>query len=234
MNNIARLTKQGILNQPVPIAELLDGSLYYPASAFDGGVVKHFSKKINSFIYCDYATGKAALLEELNKGFKGYELLASRDLRMSELIPSGWQMELPPGFDMSDYYRHKSVIKDPFAHWAVYERLPEYDEDHGAKQFSIIYIGGEGVATSQALYWTNNKHPKALAIIQPGTGFGFNWTDFREGDGPLAWVVLQNKSGIPEFIVSDYFEPGWEEYAYMLKYDSRRDVAIYERKKLDN
>ncbi len=36
------------------------------------------------------------------------------------------------------------------------------------------------VATHQALFWTNRKSAKALAIIQPGAGFGLKWTDFRD------------------------------------------------------
>jgi hypothetical protein len=59
----------------------------------------------------------------------------------------------------------------------------------------LLYIGGEGVATYQALYWSNKTAPKALAIIQPGTGFGLNWTDFREQGAPLNWVVCNNPAG---------------------------------------
>jgi hypothetical protein len=38
-------------------------------------------------------------------------------------------------------------------------------------------------------------------IIAPGTGFGFNWTNFLSKDGPLAWVVLNNQYGIPGTII---------------------------------
>jgi hypothetical protein len=55
------------------------------------------------------------------------------------------------------------------------------------------------VATYQYLFW-NKSTPRSLAIIQPGTGFGGNWTDFRKSDGPLGQAVLNNPAGKPAFI----------------------------------
>ena len=53
----------------------------------------------------------------------------------------------------------------PFATWMVFERLPEFGEDHGPKRFSLLYLCADGVATYQALYWTHGVHPRAIAII---------------------------------------------------------------------
>jgi hypothetical protein len=183
----------------LPLNELLDNSFYYPSSHFDGGVIKYYSKEIQSFIYCDYGVGKNNLLNELDT-FYGYNIVGSRPVKKEELIPSGWKMEIPPNIDMQRYYMHKNFIKSPFAYWAVYERKPEFDKNHGRKRFSLLYIGGEGVATYQALYWANKKSAKALAIIKPGHGFGGNWANFERQDGPLGWVVLNNKSGQPDII----------------------------------
>src|SRR5674476_982995 len=51
---------------------------------------------------------------------------------------------------------------------AVYERLEKFDDNFGPLKFSLLYIGGEGVATFQALYWAKKKTAKAVAIIQYG------------------------------------------------------------------
>jgi hypothetical protein len=216
MGIIQNLTTDAIQNQRLPINELLDNSLYYPSSGFDGGIVKNYSKKIQSFIYCDYATGKDALLNQLNN-FRGYRILGNRPLKKDELVPNGWNMELPPNFNLQQYYSHKDAFKVPFAHWVVYERLEGFSEDHGPDRFSLIYIGGEGVATYQALYWSNKKSAKALAIVQPGIGFGLNWTDFRDRSGALAWVVMNNQFGVPDTIFyggygNDYIDLNWSEY----------------------
>ena len=199
MTFIDTLSRAQILNEPLPIAELLEDSFYYPSCGFDGGIVKFYGQEIQSFFYCDYATGREALMETMHD-FHGYRVLANRDLRQSELVPNGWVMEYPPRMDMGRYMRSCERAKTPFAHWVVYERREDFDADFGPKRFSLVYIGGEGVATYQALYWSNRKTAKALAIIQPGHAFGNNWTNFTEPDGPLAWVVRENPYGTPDVI----------------------------------
>lgn len=218
MNLLDVFTKESILNNPLPIEMLLDKSLFYPASGFDGGVVKHFGKEVQSFVYCDYAIAEDAFMENLNS-FLGYDLVANRPLAMDELVPNGWNVQMPPNVSVEAYKKHNKVIQKPFAHWAIYERSAHFDENHGPKRFSLIFIGGEAVASYQALYWSNKKSAWALAIIQPGTGFGFNWTDFRDKNAPFAWVVCNNPHGQPQTILyggigKDYSDFQWDGYNY--------------------
>ena len=207
--NLTHLTPNQIQNEPVPIKELLKDSLYYPSAGFDGGVVKFFSKKVQSFIFCNYGFHEKEFLAEMD-GFRGYKVLANRKLFPHDLTPNGWQMQKPPGMIEPEYMKYIDPDKKPFAHWVMYERDPQFDENHGPQRFSLIYIGGEGVATYQALYWGNKTAPKMLAIIQPGTGFGMNYTDFRKKDGYLAWVVRNNPNGIPQTIVFGGQGKGYE------------------------
>ena len=58
------LTKSSIQNEAIPIKALLKDSLYYPSAGLEGYVVKHFGSEVQSFIYCDYATGENLLLSE--------------------------------------------------------------------------------------------------------------------------------------------------------------------------
>lgn len=240
MNKIDNLTEDEILNGHFPLEDLLKNSFYYPSSGFDGGIVKFFAKELQSFIFCDYATGEEELLRQLNT-FRGYRILGNRSLRQDELVPNGWTMQAPPSINSQQYYKYKSVFKKPFAHWAVYERMNNFSETHGPNRFSLIYIGGEGVATYQALYWSNKISAKALAIIQPGTGFGLNWTDFRSSNGALAWVVMNNEFGKPETIFyggigNGYNDFNWDEYELtntIRPYYSRQqpgEVTIWTRK----
>lgn len=64
--NLTQLTPDQITNDPVPIQELLKNSLYYPSAGFDGGVVKFFSKEVQSFIYCDYGFHEKEFLAEMD------------------------------------------------------------------------------------------------------------------------------------------------------------------------
>jgi len=214
--NLESLSQSDIEAGSLPLNLLLQDSLYYPSAGLDGAIVKHFSNQYQSFVMCDYAQGFDAFSKEVNH-FKGYQIVGQRALVEKELIPNGWDMQIPPGVHLEEYLQYQSSFKTPFAHWAVYERLPEYDESHGVKRFSLLYIGGEGVATYQALYWSNKQTAKALAIVQPGTGFGLNYTDFRDSNKPLGWVVLQNTSGTPDTIIyggigNEYSDLNWQDY----------------------
>jgi hypothetical protein len=203
MSILDSITKQQIEVGKFPLKEILDNSFYYPSCGFDGGLVRDCNTtgrelKIVSFIYCDYATGEQAFRGEQNT-FLGYQILGSRSVKHSELTPSGWLPQFPPNFNLQEYNRFKDTWK-PFINWTVYERDENRGDEHGPKRFSLLYLGGEGVATYQALYWSNRTFAKALAIIQPGTSFGLNWTDFRDKNGALAWVVNNNPAGQPQTI----------------------------------
>jgi hypothetical protein len=114
----------------------------------------------------------------------------------------------------------------PFMQWVVYERDACRDESHGLKRFSLLYIGGEGVATYQALYWSNRQRPKAMAIIQPGTGFGLNWTDFREQGNPLNWVVKNNPAGTPDLIYYGGYNRAYDDFSWE-EYEPERKIIPY-------
>lgn len=227
MKNYLNLTKDKFYKEKFPVKEVLENSLYYPACEFDGNIVKCFSKEVQSFVYCDYATGEEALLKQINT-FKGYSVFASRHINENEITPIGYVSNIPRELITERYNMYKDVQKRPFANWTIYERTDEFDEFHGPKRFSVLYVGGEAVATYQALYWTHKLTSKVLAIIRPGTGYGFNWTDFREQDQALGWVVLNNPNGIPEKILTDtdveYFK--WDRYKFTDKIEHyKRETA---------
>jgi hypothetical protein len=212
-----KLTRDDIMNGPLPIRDLLQQSLYYPSCGFDGGVVKDCNTHaralgIRSFIYCDYATGKDAFMEEQNT-FNGYHIFADRPVTLKEMSPNGWHPVLPPGIRPGTYTRYRDAWQ-PFAHWTVYERNEDRTDIHGPLRFSLLYVGGEAVATYQALYWSNGLAPLGLAIIQPGTGFGLNWTDFREPGQALEWVVRQNQAGMPDWIWYGGYGDGYEDFKW--------------------
>jgi hypothetical protein len=200
----------------IPIKDILKDSCYYPSCGFDGQIVKYLSKEVQSFIYCDYGISEKEFLEQIDT-FYGYKIISKRKVEEKDLTPDSWKPIFPPHLKLNEYYKYKEYIKKPYSYWIVYERLPEFDENHGAKRFSLLFICGEGVATYQALYWTHKLTAKVLAIIQPGTGFGLNWTDFYNENGALYWVIQNNPSGTPEFIYyggvgQSYDDLKWDNY----------------------
>jgi len=204
-----QLSKSDITGKPFPVQQLLPESFYYPSSGTDGQVVKYFGKDTQSFFMSDYLVPKAQLEHALDN-FLGYEVFASRSLSPSELIPNGWQQVLPAGFPQADYMAY-TPNRDPYVIWAVYQRKKEFGEDHGPNRFSLVYLGGEGVAGYQALYWSNRTKPLYLAIIQPGEGFGGNWTRYADYGSPMEWIVRNNPAGLPPYIVYGGYGQNYED-----------------------
>lgn len=191
-----RIAQQGEL---IPLPEILKDSVYYPACGLDGDPIKYLGKQFQSFVYVDYGVGRDAVLHDLEH-FTGYDLEACREFESRDLVPSGWS---PPPFARMGSVREQVVqtIRGPFAIWALYRRQPNRDDDHGPTGFSLLFIGGDGVATFHALYYSHQATPAVICLIQPGTGFGGNWTDFEAQDGILARLVLGNPAGRPRFLL---------------------------------
>ena len=223
INFIQGLTKNEIKSGIVPIREILTNSAFYPACGIDGGLVRDCNINrqawgINSFVYSDYALDPDEFLKNASD-FNGYSILAIRDLKLHDLVPNGWNQKLPPGFNITKYNQYSHHWR-AYAYWLVYERNTEYSAEHGPMRFSLLYIGGEAVATYQALYCQNQIVPVALALIRPGNGFGLNYTDFNQSEAHLHWVVQSNLAGMPKFIYNDQsVQFYWPEYRIMEQVD---------------
>jgi hypothetical protein len=208
----------------LPIRDVLSDSLYYPSSGRDGDPVRYLAGLVHSFVYVDYGLAHDEVLASLHDdrhGFRGYALLDCRDVLERELTPKGWR-PVPAESRRDGVPSHyRDYIKKPFGIWSVHQRRPEYGEEHGPDRFSLLYIGADGAAAFQALYHGNRCAPAVLAIIQPGTGFGCNWTDFCDSDQILGRSVLQNAHGKPEYLLyggrgRDYRESCWPEYSRLI------------------
>jgi len=220
---LADITQESMDSEPFPLREVLSGSLYYPSCGFDGSPVKVVGGRVYSFIYVDYGCTRNQTLEELeHNGFSGYRTLCQRDVRKEELTPNGWTPELPrPSY--GNPRNRGDRMKRPFCVWSVLEREEDTAPDHGPKRFSLLYLCADGVAAFQALYIANNARPEVIAIIQPGEGFGGNWTAFGNPDEILARTVMNNPAGQPEYLMYGgygparyYDKPCWPWYTQRL------------------
>lgn len=204
-----------------PLANVLKHSLYYPSAGFDGRPVQFLGGFIHSFVYVDYGNSERDVEGAIKEhGFLGYHVAGKQNLTQSELAPQGWQPHVPEQY-RSDVERFRNyengLVKRPFAIWYILDRDEDKSDDFGPERFSLLYLCADGVAAYQALYWQNHTAPEVLAIIQPGTGFGGNYTNFTDPEGFFAWTVLHgNGKAIPEFLVyggmgMDYTESCWPE-----------------------
>ena len=203
-------------NCDFPQQELLQGSFYYPASWVDGKPVACFAGNFFSFVYTDCGMTKAALHEEIQqRGFKGYEPLGCRPVSWEELTPNG---RSPAKFDPSSS-KYSDWIKPPFCEWYIFERQDGFDETHGPKRFSLLFLCEDGVNAFQWLYVDNKLAPNTVAVIQPGRDFYRGSIHFDNPEGMLAQAVMGNQSGHPEYLLfggigkEEFYEDScWPQY----------------------
>lgn len=201
---------------------VLENSLYYPSAHFDGDPVKYFMGNIFSFVYVDYGVSKDEFFQEINnQGFRGFHSIHRQSISQTELTPNGWTVHLQPDRTErnpnDNFYRN--WIKEPFCEWIVFERDDDRDDSYNPKRFSLIYLCADGAAAYQAIYLSNNIKPKIIAIIQPGHGFGGNWTDFTDRKKIFAKSVFYKDTLLPDYIINGgwggsefYNSPIWNEY----------------------
>ncbi len=220
---------------PFPLKDVLDRSLYYPSSGCDGNPIKHLGGFTHSFICVDSGIQHDDLLCSLTEErhrFKGYEILFIKDVFRQELAPNGFSLPTLLRCDGKPSKRNYP----PFAVWAVHQRRTEFDDNHGPERFSLLFICGDGVATYHALYYSNRCAPEVLAIIQPGHGWGGNWTDFTDPRLVFARSVCGNPYGTPDYLLYGmwhwHFEDScWPQYSKKMYYWSagRAKLGLWAR-----
>ena len=204
------------------IKNILDDSLYYPSASFDGDPIKYFMGNIFSFIYVDFGVSREDLNEDIkDHNFRGYHIIHKQNISQNELTPNGWTVHIQPKrFEKNpENDSYPDWIKEPFCEWVIFERDEDKDETHNPKRFSLLYLCADGVAAYQALFLSNNTKPKIIAIIQPGHGFGGNYTNFRNRKEIFAISVFHNHDLLPDYIINggwgnreSYKNPIWDEY----------------------
>lgn len=231
---LVRMSPDRMRSEPFPLRELLDGSLYYPSSSFDGDPIAYLGGNHLSFVYVDYGRDRDELLDALESpGFLAYRVLCHRPVLESELTPRGWVPRLPVAI-IPDHIL--GWIKRPFCEWVVLEREPGLTDAHGPHRFSLLQLCADGVAAFDALYVSNRVVPGTIAIIQPGHGFGGNWTNFEDPDQPLARSVLGNPAGRPNLLLyggsggrDRYTRPCWPQYGGCLGFLGNTSIGVWRR-----
>jgi hypothetical protein len=204
------------------VHKVLKDSLYYPSSGYDGKPIKFFTGNVYSFVYVDQSTTPESLQATINKnGIKGYKQIHKQDIPMHQLIPNGWSVVIKPQREHEYHHpaNYRSWIKPGFCQWFIFEATETKDGEEKPTRFSLLFLCGDGPASYQALYLSNRIKPKIVAILQPGHGFGGNWTNYRDPNAIFAKSVTHNRSLMPDYLVdggngyeNSYTEPIWDDY----------------------
>lgn len=197
---LEQISQETIGSMPFPLREVLEGSLYYPASGVDGSPIRNWQLGINSFVYVDMSIEESAYVGEILKegSVRGYHVVAQRNLVADELVPNGFKPSPPASANTLSIIKAQQSaganVKNAFAIWSILERDDSLGVQHGPKRFSLLYIRAEGAATYQALYQSNEILPKIVSCIRPGVGFGGNYGEFTT---VLLDTMLMHPKGLP-------------------------------------
>ena len=149
-------------------------TVYYPGYGDDGQPVElcNRSHAAHTFIYVDHEVGRDALAQRLHDSrsrFLGYEVTHQEELLEDVLRPGGW--------------------------FVVLDRQQGRGDDHGPERFAILFIGGDGYASYDALYCQGDGTPPPfLAVIQDCFGYCFG----RDG---LLERIARGQGVLPEYLL---------------------------------
>lgn len=221
-NLLDEISQETIGSMSFPLREVLEGSLYYPASGTDGSPIRHWQLGVNSFVYVDMLIDESTYVRELLRqgSVRGYHVIAKRNLLANELVPNGFRPNPPASANALSIMRAQEAaganIRNSFAIWSILERDDALGEEHGPKRFSLLHLRAEGAATYQAIYQSNGLLPNVTASIRPGLGYGGNYDEFTN---VLLDTMLLHPNGLPPKLLlwrgrgwGSYGAAPWEKY----------------------
>jgi hypothetical protein len=212
------------LGEPDVRRQFLEGFLtsrivYYPGAGSDGQPVHLFNKThtAHAFIHVDQWTTRKELETmmtpapgERRRGFRGYRKLAVCNLAPSELAPyplrahAGWH-------EVAGARTFVGKNRDyGYAVLYVFERLPEFGDDHGAKRFALIYLKADGFAAYDALFCQRGSIARPFCVVVQDHAFGGNWNQWDRG-GLLEGIAT--RAGVrPPLLLVAHSSREWEGY----------------------
>ena len=210
-------------HDPKPLPEWLQGpspmfdrekffgsrTVYYPGSGDDGHPVSLCARAhaTHAFVYVDYKISEEIIRRQVHT-FLGYEVDHLEEVSKETLRPGDWKQhidasELPP-----QAYDFASV--QPFALFVVLRRSDGFDDTHGPQRLAILFVGGDGYATFDALYCQDDDTPAPLLVVVQDHGFGDGYSRF--GKCGLLDRIAHRCGVFPEWLLVGNPSVAWSGY----------------------
>jgi hypothetical protein len=200
---------------PFPRSQFMGSrTIYYGGAGEDGSPLRVFggAHAAACFVFSDYGLSAERvfqqLMDETNPGHpKGYRPISVRSVAESEITPAGWVGHLPPPTNAMAITRPP---EGPYAIFAVLERLVGYDGNHGPARLALLVIGGEAVASYDALYCQEaTPTPPPFAVVIQDHGYGGNsWPSF--GGESALWTLAKRHP--PQYLLVGKNTVPWPGY----------------------
>ena len=181
--------------------------VYYPGSGTDGHPLKVFggSHSAHCFVFADYRPPRTKVETQPRNADdlrhpRGYKPLLVEPPTESQPRPGGWRphVALPRNLtECAANWATRRPAGGAYALWAILERREGFGDSHGPSRLALVFVGGEGVATFDALFCQGDA-ARPWAVVLQDHGFGGNWTRFG-GHGSLLWCLAQQYAR-PEWI----------------------------------
>ncbi|MBO7329595.1 MAG: hypothetical protein J6W00_12590 [Lentisphaeria bacterium] len=171
--------------------------VYYPGAGFDGQPIHTFNAAHAAYlyIYADYGVEKQVIESKLNS-FKGYKVIGKHDIALNKLA-TAWRPHILMTKELVEESRRRATVA-PYCFIAIFERLSDFSDEHGAKRFAVIFIGGDGIATYDALFGNKNMIAPLSVVLQEH-GFGGNYASF--GRDSIMEEIAKNSGVYPELLL---------------------------------
>ena len=160
-------------------------TVYYPGFGNDGHPVSLCARAhaAHAFVYVDYGVSQENVQERVHAigdpGFVGYTVEHEEELSESDLRPGGWTQHVEPRELQRDPHAFANVT--PYGLFMVLRRNEDRDDSHGPERFAMLFIGGDGHATYDALYCQDDGTCPPFLVVAEDYGFGANYSAFAEG-----------------------------------------------------
>lgn len=210
-------------DKPLDVNEVFYGSnriVFYPGSGIDGEPIKLINKAhyAHTYFYVDYNHRREDIRKILikNETFKGYKTIGLYTCPVyiaSRLVSDHSYYNMRTIFNSEDLiyesmnYPLQKGIFIPFLYIAIYERLPNYDETHGAKRFCLIYLCNDMFGAYYEFFSSRNMAPNIL-ILKNYESNEF----FMLGKGSNLEFLAKEKQTYPDYILCERNTDVWKDY----------------------
>ena len=189
-------------------------TVYYPGAGNDGEPVRICAQShaAHTFIYVDYDVSIGEVHDRVqgvvhNEGFQGYHVENDEAVAESVLSPSGWVPHLAPS-ELTDINKRPTIA--PFGLFVSLKRDDAHGDEYGPERLVILFVGGEGVATFDALYCQEHETSPPFLVVNEDHKYEDGSTKFGK-DGPLD--TLTNRTGTcPNYLLVSEGSSPWSGY----------------------